>query len=160
MTGWRIGYMAAPLFISKACDKLQGQVTSGACSVAQRASLTAVMTDPGNSDELKGMVAAFKDRRDYLLEIMKEIPGFKTNIPDGAFYIFADCSYYFGKTDGETTIKDGNDLSLYLLYKAHVAMVAGNAFGDPNCIRLSYAITKDELREAVTRIKKTLDLLH
>jgi aspartate aminotransferase len=160
MTGWRIGYMAAAAFIAKACDKLQGQVTSGACSIAQRASLTAVMTDPAASFELQGMVAAFKDRRDYLLEIMKEIPGFKTNIPDGAFYIFADCSFYFGKTDGETTIKDGNDLSLYLLYKAHVAMVAGNAFGDPNCIRLSYAISKEDLREAVTRIKQTLDLLH
>ncbi len=156
MTGWRIGYMAAPAFIAKACDKLQGQITSGACSIAQRASMAAVLNNPSENPDLKIMVAAFKDRRDFLLDILKEIPGLKTNVPDGAFYIFSDCSFYFGKTDGETIIQDGNDLSMFLLYQAHVAMVAGNAFGDPNCIRLSYAISKEDLRKAVTRIKETL----
>jgi len=156
MTGWRIGYMAGPVFLAKACDKLQGQVTSATCSIAQRASMKAMQTDPATNFDLQCMVAAFKDRRDFLIELLLEIPGLKVNNPDGAFYLFSDCSAYFGKSDGTTTIKDGNDLSMYLLYNAFVALVAGNAFGDPNCIRLSYAVSKKQLKEAVERLKVSL----
>ncbi|MHC1708581.1 MAG: pyridoxal phosphate-dependent aminotransferase [Bacteroidales bacterium] len=156
MTGWRVGYIAAPEFIAKACDKLQGQITSGTCSIAQRATLKAVATDPAENQDLQFMVKAFRERRDYLLELLKEIPGLKTNIPDGAFYVFADCTAYFGKTDGNTLVKDANDLSFYLLYNAFVATVSGTAFGDPNCIRLSYATSKDQLKEAVERLKIAL----
>jgi aspartate aminotransferase len=156
MTGWRVGYMAGPEFLAKACDKLQGQVTSATCSIAQRASLKAMQSDPAVNFDLQCMVAAFKDRRDYIIELLSEIPGLKVNLPDGAFYIFSDCTDYFGKSDGTTTIRDGNDLSMYLLYNAFVATVAGNAFGDPNCIRLSYAVSKNQIKEAVARIKTSL----
>ncbi len=159
MTGWRLGYMAAPLAIAQACDKLQGQITSGTCTISQRASVAAMNMNPVSDTDLYNMVTAFKERRDYLLEILREIPGLKTNIPDGAFYVFADCTEFFGKADGENVIKDANDLSFYLMYNAHVATVSGTAFGDPDCIRFSYAIDKKDLREAVTRIRTALEKL-
>lgn len=159
MTGWRVGYIAAPPFLAQACDKLQGQMTSGTCSIAQRATLKAVATNPADDHDLQMMVKAFRERRDYLLELLKEIPGLKTNTPDGAFYVFADCSSYFGKADGNTHISDANDLSFYLLYHAYVATVSGAAFGDPACIRLSYATSKEQLAEAVIRMKEVLGRL-
>ncbi len=159
MTGWRLGYMAAPLPIAQACDKLQGQITSGTCTISQRASIAAVRMDPMADNDLHTMVNAFRERRDYLLEILREIPGLKTNIPDGAFYVFADCTEYFGKSAGDQVIRDANDLSFYLMYNAHVATVSGTAFGDPDCIRFSYAIGKKDLREAVTRIRTALEKL-
>ncbi len=159
MTGWRVGYIAAPPFLAQACDKLQGQMTSGTCSIAQRATLKAVATNPADDKDLQIMVKAFRERRDYLLELLKEIPGLKTNTPDGAFYVFADCSAYFGKSDGTAHIRDANDLSFYLLYQAYVATVSGAAFGDPACIRLSYATSKEQLAEAVERIKDCLTRL-
>ncbi len=156
MTGWRIGYIAAPIPIAKACNKLQGQVTSGACSIAQKASFTAIDTDPKLTPEFKTMLDAFHERRDLLLGLLKEIPGIITNTPDGAFYVFMDVKHYFGKTDGEVTIKGSEDLSMYLLNKAFVAMVPGTAFGDANCLRFSYATSKEKIIEAVKRIKETL----
>lgn len=159
MTGWRVGYIAAPKFIAKACDKLQGQITSGTCSIAQRATLKAMVNNPAEDPDVKFMVNAFKERRDYLLDLLKGIPGLKTNVPDGAFYIFADCTSYFGKSDGETQVNNANDLSFYLLYNAFVATVSGSAFGDPNCIRLSYATSKEQLKEAVERLKVVLEKL-
>lgn len=155
MTGWRIGYIAAPLVIAKACDKLQGQFTSGACSIAQRAALKAIITDP-HTDELITMQKAFRERRDLLLELLGKVPGLKLNHPDGAFYIFPDISWYFGKSDGTTRVNDSNDLCMYLLNKVFVATVPGEAFGDPKCIRLSYATSKENLTEAVSRISKAL----
>ncbi len=152
MTGWRIGYIAAPQFIAAACNKFQGQYTSGASSISQMAALEAMNTAPEDSPEIKQMIAAFKERRNLLIRLVKEIPGFKTNTPEGAFYLFPDVSDYFGKTDGETTINNGNDLCLYLLDKAHVALVPGEAFGANDCIRISYATSIDNIREAVKRI--------
>jgi len=155
MTGWRIGYIAAPKEIAKACDKLQGQFTSGASSIAQRAALEAVITDP-DTPELRTMKAAFRERRDLMLQLLGEIPGFKLNHPDGAFYLFPDISSYFGKSDGETTIKNANDFCMYILNKVFVATVPGDAFGDPDCMRFSYATSKDKLIEAVKRVKTLL----
>jgi aspartate aminotransferase len=155
MTGWRIGYIAAPIEIAKACDKLQGQFTSAASSIAQRAALEAIITDP-DTKELRTMKAAFRERRDLLLKLLGEIPGFRLNHPDGAFYVFPDISWYFGKSDGETTIHNANDFCMYILNKAFVATVPGDAFGDPNCIRFSYATSKEKLIEAVKRIKTLL----
>ncbi|MCX6245277.1 MAG: pyridoxal phosphate-dependent aminotransferase [Bacteroidetes bacterium] len=152
MTGWRIGYIAAPLEIAKACDKLQGQFTSAASSIAQRAALEAIRTDP-DTEDLRVMKTAFRERRDLLLSLLGEIPGFRLNHPDGAFYLFPDISYYFGKSDGTTTIKDANDFSMYILNKVYVATVPGDAFGDPNCMRFSYATSKEKLTEAVKRVK-------
>ncbi|MFA5418626.1 MAG: pyridoxal phosphate-dependent aminotransferase [Bacteroidales bacterium] len=159
MTGWRIGYLAAPQFIADACTKLQGQFTSGAGSISQMAAATAVSTDPAQIAELKVMVAAFKERRDLLVKQMQEIEGVKTNLPKGAFYLFPDVSSYFGKSNGSSTIHNSTQLCTYLLEKAHVALVPGDAFGDPNCIRLSYATSKELLVEAVNRIKAALSLL-
>jgi aspartate aminotransferase len=156
MTGWRIGFIAAPKFIAKACDKLQGQVTSGTCSIAQRAAVVAFLTDPKQSIELKNMVQAFRERRDLVLSMMKDIPGMKTNVPDGAFYIFADVKSYYGKSDGQTTINNCDDMSMYLMNKVYLATVSGTAFGNPNCIRFSYATSKELLVEAVGRIKTAL----
>ncbi len=156
MTGWRIGFIAAPLTIAKACDKLQGQFTSGASSIAQRAALTAFFTDPSSTGDLKRMQSAFRERRDLMLRLLADIPGLKLNHPDGAFYIFPDISWYFGRTDGTTTINNSNDLCMYLLNKVFVALVPGDAFGDPNCIRFSYATSTDKLTEAVKRIKSAL----
>lgn len=155
MTGWRIGYMAAPLPIAKACDKLQGQFTSGASSIAQRAALKAVATDPDTAD-MRTMKAAFMERRDLMLSLLSEIPGMKLTRPDGAFYLFPDISHYFGKSDGTTTILNSNDLCMYLINKVYVALVPGDAFGAPSCIRFSYATSKEKLTEAVRRIKGAL----
>lgn len=153
MTGYRIGYIGAPEFIAKACTKMQGQVTSGANSIAQRATITAVEADPS---VLKDMVAAFKNRRDLVVGLLKEIPGVKINVPEGAFYVFPDISSFFGKTLQGVKINNADDLSMYLLEKAHVATVTGVAFGNPNCIRMSYATSEDQLIEAFKRIKEAL----
>ncbi len=156
MTGWRLGYMAADNKIAKACTKLQGQFTSGASSISQRAALEAVLSNPGNT---KHMLAKFKERRDMVLEMLEDIPQIKTNIPQGAFYIFPDISSYLGKSYDNNTISTAKDLCMYILDKANVAVVPGDAFGDPNCIRISYATSEDLLKEAINRIKKALDQL-
>lgn len=153
MTGWRIGYIGAPEWIAKACAKLQGQITSGANSIAQRAAIAAVEADPS---KIKYMVDAFKNRRALVLEMAREIPGFEVAEPNGAFYIFPDVSALFGKTFNGVTINSATDLSLYLLEHANVAAVTGDAFGAPNCIRFSYAASEEELKEAFRRIKEAL----
>jgi aspartate aminotransferase len=153
MTGWRIGYIGAPEFIAKACTKMQGQVTSGANSIAQRATITAVDADPS---VLNDMVAAFKSRRDLVVGLINDIPGLKLNVPEGAFYVFPDVSSYFGKTLRGTEIKNADDFSMYLLAEANVATVTGDAFGNPNCIRFSYATSEELLTEALKRIKEAL----
>ena len=153
MTGWRIGYIGAPEFIAKACTKIQGQVTSGANSIAQRATIAAVDTSP---DVLNNMVQAFKNRRDLVVGLVKDIPGFKLNVPEGAFYVFPDVSYYFGKTLKGKLIQDANDFSMFLLSEANVATVTGDAFGNPNCIRFSYATSDDLLIKALKRIKEAV----
>lgn len=153
MTGWRIGYIGAPEFIAKACTKMQGQVTSGANSIAQRATITAVDADPA---VLKDMVAAFHSRRDLVVGLLREIPGVKINVPEGAFYVFPDVSSFFGKTLKGIEIKDADDLSMYLLEHANVATVTGDAFGNANCIRFSYATSEEILTEALRRIKEAL----
>jgi aspartate aminotransferase len=153
MTGWRIGYIGAPEFIAKACTKIQGQVTSGANSIAQRATITAVEADPSVLNE---MVSAFKNRRDLVVGLVKEIPGFKLNVPEGAFYVFPDVSYFFGKTLKGQLIKDATDFSMFLLAEANVATVTGDAFGNPNCIRFSYATSEALLTEAMRRIKEAV----
>lgn len=156
MTGWRIGYIGAPLWIAKACNKLQGQFTSGVCSIAQRAALAAIK-GKDNSKEL--MKEAFHRRRDLICNLLKEIPGLKVGIPQGAFYVMPEISFYLGKTDGATRINNSDDLALYLLDKAQVAVVGGDAFGAPQCIRISYANSDELLVEAVKRIKAALELL-
>lgn len=153
MTGWRIGYIGAPEFIVKACTKMQGQVTSGANTIAQRATITALEADPSVLHE---MVQAFKNRRDLVVGLIQDIPGLKINVPEGAFYVFPDVSYYFGKTIQGIEVKNADDFSFLLLEKAHVATVTGDAFGNPNCIRFSYATSEDLLIEALKRIKDTL----
>ncbi len=153
MTGWRVGYLAAHIDIAKACTKLQGQFTSGTNSIAQRATIAAMEADPANTYL---MLEKFRERRDLVLELMKDIPGMITNTPEGAFYVFPNVKAYFGKTDGETVVKDAPDLCMYLLNKAQVALVPGDAFGDPECIRFSYATSNDLLVEAVARMKKAL----
>jgi aspartate aminotransferase len=153
MTGWRIGYIGAPEFIAKACTKMQGQVTSGANSIAQRATITAVDADP---KVLNDMVTAFKNRRDLVVRLAAAIPGLKTTIPDGAFYLFPDVSSYFGKTLRGKLINNADDLSMYLLSEANVATVTGDAFGNPNCIRISYATSEELLTEAFKRIAAAL----
>ena len=153
MTGWRIGYIGAPEFIAKACTKMQGQVTSGANSIAQRATITAVDADPSVLNE---MVSAFKSRRDLVVGLIKEIPGLKINVPEGAFYVFPDVSSFFGKTLRGTLINNADDFSMYLLSEANVATVTGDAFGNPNCIRFSYATSEELLTEAMRRIKEVL----
>ena len=153
MTGWRIGYIGAPEFIAKACTKIQGQVTSGANSIAQRATITAVEADPSVLNE---MVSAFKNRRDLVVGLVKEIPGFKLNVPEGAFYVFPDVSSFFGKTLKGQLIKDATDFSMFLLAEANVATVTGDAFGNPNCIRFSYATSEALLTEAMRRIKEAV----
>lgn len=153
MTGWRIGYIGAPEFIAKACTKIQGQVTSGANSIAQRATITAVDADPSVLNE---MVTAFKSRRDLVVGFIQNIPGLKINIPEGAFYVFPDVSSFFGKTLKGTKIENATDLSMYLLAEANVATVTGDAFGNPNCLRISYATSETILTEALKRIKEAL----
>ncbi len=154
MTGWRIGYIGAPEFIAKACTKMQGQVTSGANSIAQRATITALDANP---NVLNTMVEAFKNRRDLVVKLAKQIPGLKINIPDGAFYLFPDVSSFFGKTLRGNTIKNADDFSMYLLSEANVATVTGDAFGNPNCIRISYATSDEILIEAFKRIQFALE---
>ncbi|MRM82271.1 pyridoxal phosphate-dependent aminotransferase [Riemerella anatipestifer] len=153
MTGWRIGYSAAPQWLASACDKIQGQVTSGANTIAQIASITALEMQPS---ELQPMIDKFKERRNLAHQLISEIPGFKCNLPKGAFYLFPDASYYFGKTLGDTTINNSDDFAMFLLEKAHVATVGGVSFGDTNCIRLSYATSDEQIIEAMKRIKETL----
>jgi aspartate aminotransferase len=153
MTGWRIGYIGAPVWIAKACEKMQGQFTSGTCSVAQRAALAAVSADP---EVVMPMRDGFLKRRNMVLEMLKEIPGLKTNVPDGAFYVFPDISAYFGKSDGTTTINNSSELCMYLLNSANLALVSGDAFGDDNCVRFSYATSEDKIIEAIKRLKNAL----
>lgn len=153
MTGWRVGFMGAPVWIAKACDKLQGQITSNTSSISQKATQTAMEMDP---QTIQPMRDEFKKRRDLALYIMRQIPGLKTNTPQGAFYIFPEVTYYFGKSDGKTTISNSTDLCSYLLDTANVALVPGAGFGDDNYVRLSYAISQDKLIEALGRIKKAL----
>ncbi len=153
MTGWRIGYIGAPLWISQACEKMQGQFTSGTSSISQMAALEAAKADPSVTFEMR---EAFKKRRDLVLGLLNEIPGLKTNTPDGAFYIFPDISSYFGKSYNTYQIKNSNDLSMFLLEEGNIALVSGDAFGDDNCIRFSYATSEKILIEAVKRIKEAL----
>ncbi|ASF43275.1 pyridoxal phosphate-dependent aminotransferase [Capnocytophaga endodontalis] len=153
MTGWRIGYMGAPEWIAKACAKVQGQVTSGANAIAQRASIAALKAP---KSKIQYMVDEFKCRRDLVLQLLNEIEGFKLNIPEGAFYVFPDISSFFGKTLRGRVINNATDFSLYLLEEAMVATVTGEAFGDANCIRFSYAASEKDLREAICRIKESL----
>ncbi|WP_294204820.1 pyridoxal phosphate-dependent aminotransferase [uncultured Chryseobacterium sp.] len=154
MTGWRIGYSACPEWLAKACEKIQGQMTSGANTVAQRASITALKADPS---EYRYMIDAFKSRRDLVYDLMKEIPGFKVLLPKAAFYFFPDISYYIGKTLNGVEIKDSDDFAMFILEHAHVGCVGGVSFGSPECIRFSYAASEEELKEAMRRIKTLLD---
>lgn len=156
MTGWRIGYIGAPKWIADACNKFQGQITSGANSIAQMACKAAVEADPS---VVKPMIDVFKKRRDLVYDLMSEIPDIKINKPEGAFYFFPDVSAYFGKSDGNTTIHSGTDLSMYLLQNELVAVVSGGAFGDDNCIRISYAASEEVLTKAIARIKNGLSKL-
>lgn len=156
MTGWRIGYMGAPQHIANACIKMQGQFTSGASSIAQRAAKVAVEAD---ISVIKPMVQAFANRRQLVLDLLDQIPGVKNNQPGGAFYIFPDISAFFGKKYQQFHIQNANDLSLYLLEEALVALVTGDAFGDPNCLRISYAASEEQLKESLARIKKALEKL-
>ena len=156
MTGWRIGFIAAPLFIAKACNKLQGQITSATCSIAQKATVRAMELDPATDKDIIWMREQFKERRDLVYKLLCEIPGLKVRLPQGAFYFFPEVSSYFGKSYGEYHIQNSTDLCMYLLHEANVATVMGSAFGDDNCIRLSYATSKETLIEAIRRIKEAL----
>lgn len=151
MTGWRLGYIGAPVWLAKACEKMQGQFTSGTCSIAQKAGEAALMT---SLEPTFKMVTEFKKRRDLVYSLLKEIPGFKLNLPEGAFYFFMDVSAYFGKRCGDTVINNPEDVSLFLLKEAKVATVSGESFGDRNCIRMSYATSEEKLREACKRMKE------
>lgn len=153
MTGWRIGYIAAPEWIVKGCNKLQGQYTSGPCSVSQKAAVEAYMA---SQDCVEEMRKAFERRRDLIVSLAKDIPGLEVNVPQGAFYLFPKCSSFFGKTDGTHVINNSTDFALYLLEVGHVASVAGDAFGDPECFRMSYATSDDNIREAMSRIKSAV----
>ena len=157
MTGWRIGYSACPDWLAAACDKLQGQITSGANTVAQIASIVGLETDP---KEYHYMVESFEKRRNLVYDLLKEVPGFKVNLPKAAFYFFPDISYYIGKTLDGVEIKDSDDFAMFLLERAHVATVGGVSFGDKNCIRFSYAASEEELKEAMKRIKELLEKYH
>ncbi len=154
MTGWRIGYMAAPTSIAKACTKLQGQVTSGANCIAQRAVITALRESP---DRIQPMIDIFEQRRKLILDLLESIPGFETNVPQGAFYVFPNVSAFFGKKIAGKQIKNATDFSFLLLEDAHVATVTGEAFGNPDCIRISYAASNENIKNAVERIKELLD---
>lgn len=156
MTGWRIGYIAAPEWIVKGCNKLQGQYTSGPCSVSQKAAEAAYTLDQGCVEDMR---QAFERRRDLIVTLAKDIPGLEVNVPQGAFYLFPKCSSFYGKRDGETVINNSTELAMFLLEKGHVATVGGDAFGDPDCFRMSYATSDDNIREAMRRIKETLALL-
>ena len=158
MTGWRVGFIGAPLWIAKACNKIQGQITSATCAIAQKATEEAMRSDPKKTT-LK-MKEKFLSRRDMLLKELNNIKGIKCNIPEGAFYIFPDISYYFGKRDGDTIVKDANDLCMYLLNNCYVALVSGEPFGNPECVRISYAASDNKLLEASKRIKNQLAQLN
>ncbi len=156
MTGWRLGYMAAPRDLVVACEKLQGQVTSATCSIVQRASITALLSD---LTPTRQMAEAYKERKDYVISELKKMDGVKANDPHGAFYAFPDVSSFFGKSDGETVINDDADMSMYLLNKGHVSTVCGSAFGNTNCIRLSFATSMDNLTEAMKRMREAFGKL-
>ncbi|MCR9252031.1 MAG: pyridoxal phosphate-dependent aminotransferase [bacterium] len=156
MTGWRVGYIGAPEWIAKGANKMQGQVTSANCSIAQRAALTALTSDLGPTKE---MAAEYLKRRDMVYDLLKAIPGVGVNVPKGAFYFFPDVSSYFGKKAGDKVIKDASDLCIHILEEAHVSLVTGQAFGAPNCVRLSYAASEEDLREAIKRISEVLSKL-
>ncbi|MBN2868530.1 MAG: pyridoxal phosphate-dependent aminotransferase [Flavobacteriaceae bacterium] len=153
MTGWRIGYIGAPDWIARACNKMQGQITSGANCIAQRAVITALNADPS---AVKFMIDEFKVRRDLVLDLLSDIEGFNTNVPEGAFYVFPNVSYFFGKTLKGKTINNATDFSLFLLEEALVATVTGDAFGNPDCIRISYAASQEQIKEAIKRIKEAI----
>ena len=153
MTGWRIGYIGAPKWIAKACNKMQGQITSGANCIAQRATITALEAPVSN---IQYMVDDFKNRRELIISLLTQIPGIKLNQPQGAFYVFPDVSAYFGKNLGGKTIENASDFALYLLEEAHVATVTGDAFGNRNCIRISYAASVEHIKEAIARIAQAL----
>ena len=153
MTGWRIGYVAAPEWIVKGCNKLQGQYTSGPCSVSQKAAEAAYTLDQGCVEEMR---QAFERRRDLIVKLASEIPGLEVNKPEGAFYLFPKCSSFYGKRCGERMINNSNDLAMYLLEEGHVATVGGDAFGDPDCFRMSYATSDENICEAMRRIKEAL----
>jgi aspartate aminotransferase len=156
MTGWRLGYIGAPKEIASACSKVQGQFTSGTSSITQRATIAALEADP---EVLSEMIDAFKKRRDLVLNHLNNMPGVKTNIPDGAFYVFPDISAFFGKSNNGFVIHTAADLCLYLLSEALIALVTGEAFGDPNCIRISYAASEETLTKAMSRMKEALEKL-
>ena len=153
MTGWRIGYIGAPEWIAKACTKLQGQITSGTNCIAQRAAITAVLAPV---DKIQYMVDEFKTRRDIIIDLLRAIDGFNVNVPEGAFYVFPDVSAFFGKTLKGKTIENASDFAMYLLEEANVATVTGDAFGAPDCIRISYAASEAQIREAISRIVAAL----
>ena len=153
MTGWRIGYIGAPEWIARACNKMQGQITSGTNCIAQRAAITALKAPV---DKIQYMIDEFKNRRSLIIDLLRNINGFQVNEPDGAFYVFPDVSSFFGKTFQGQTIQNATDFALFLLEKAHVATVTGEAFGDPNCIRISYAASQEQIKEALQRIAKVL----
>lgn len=153
MTGWRVGYLGAPKWIADGCIKVQGQITSANCSISQRAALAAIT---GDLSPTKAMLEEYRSRRELVYKLLQEIPGIKANYPQGAFYFFPDVSSYYGKSDGTSVIKTGDDFCLYVLDKAHVSLVSGGAFGDENCVRLSYAASEKELVEALRRMKETL----
>ncbi len=156
MTGWRVGYIAAPKWIADGSNKVQGQITSANCSISQRGALAAITGDLKPTQE---MVEQYHKRRDIVYKLLKEIPGIKANYPQGAFYFFPDVSSYYGKSDGEKTIKNGDDFCLYMLEKGHVSLVPGGAFGEEKCVRLSYAASEKDLIEAMARMKKALEIL-
>jgi aspartate aminotransferase len=156
MTGWRLGYIGASKQIASACEKMQGQFTSATCSITQKAAIAAMEADPA---VLKDMIKAFEGRRKLVLDALNEIKGVKANVPEGAFYVFPDVSYFYGKSYNGTVVNNCNDLSLYLLDEALVALVTGDAFGDPNCIRISYATSETILSEAMKRIREALEKL-
>jgi aspartate aminotransferase len=153
MTGWRVGYLGAPKWVAAACTKMQGQVTSGTCSIAQKAAEAAMNADPSS---VKDMCDAFLKRRDLILGLLKEVPGVNCNVPEGAFYVFPDVTHYFGKSNGDEKINNATDLAMYLLNTAHVAVVTGDAFGSPASIRISYACADEIIHEAVARISEAL----
>ena len=154
MTGWRVGFIGAPLWIAKACNKIQGQFTSATCAIAQKATERAMLAEPKSTT--KEMKETFLNRRNMMIDLLKDIPGIKCNIPQGAFYLFPDISFYFGKKNGDEIINNANDLCMFLLNSAHVACVSGVAFGNPECIRISYAASDEKLIEAMNRIKINL----
>ena len=156
MTGWRIGFLVGPEWIIKGCNKLQGQYTSGTCSVSQKAAEAAYTLDQSAVEEMR---QAFERRRDLIVKLAKEVPGLEVNIPQGAFYLFPKCNSYFGKSNGDKTINNSTDFAMYLLEEAHVATVGGDAFGDPDCFRMSYATSDENIKEAIRRIKEALSKL-